>query len=127
MNEKARAELREALLGMAWEEVWVFRGAMLQLLDAADLMECERDQARADLREANTALRDVTTRWEYMLGVWPTCQHCNHAPASCFGVYEKSTPVEWACDLCCGHGNEDGWCRPLKEACTTMTEIQGDL
>lgn len=39
----------------------------------------------------------------------PTCEG-----ATCYGVYEDPTqPVAFACDGCCGHGNEDGWCRPL--------------
>lgn len=41
------------------------------------------------------------------------CAHCGE-PAICFGVYEDSTqPAARACDSCCGHGNEDGWCKPI--------------
>lgn len=37
-------------------------------------------------------------------------------PASCFGVYEQpDQPIAFACDACCGHGNEDGWCKPIDE------------
>ncbi len=44
------------------------------------------------------------------------CAHCGE-PATCFGVYEDpSGPVERACDACCGHGNEDGWCESIREA-----------
>lgn len=40
------------------------------------------------------------------------CYVCG-APATCYGHYEEGeTPVDWACDTCCGHGNEDGWCLP---------------
>lgn len=43
-----------------------------------------------------------------------TCATCG-APASCLGAYEGHTEPSWACDDCCGHGNEDGWCRTLEE------------
>ena len=36
------------------------------------------------------------------------CLHCGK-PAVCHGSYEGQ-PVSYACDECCGHGNEDGWC-----------------
>lgn len=42
------------------------------------------------------------------------CAICG-AQASCVGVYEDPTqePAP-ACDDCCGHGNEDGWCEPIE-------------
>jgi hypothetical protein len=41
------------------------------------------------------------------------CAHCER-PAICFGVYEDpEDPVERACDVCCGDGNEDGWCESI--------------
>lgn len=41
------------------------------------------------------------------------CAHCGK-PATCYGVYEDNAkPIERACDGCCGHGNEDGWCEPI--------------
>lgn len=42
------------------------------------------------------------------------CEHCG-APAACYGVYEGIGPVGFACNACCGHGNEDGWCEQLAE------------
>lgn len=37
-------------------------------------------------------------------------------PASCIGAYEQNdAPEAYACDDCCGHGNEDGHCRPVSE------------
>ncbi len=46
----------------------------------------------------------------------PTCAHCEQRPAACFGCYESEEhgPAA-ACDVCCGHGNEDGWCVPIAE------------
>jgi len=43
----------------------------------------------------------------------PPCAICGK-PATCIGVYEDPEgEPEPACDDCCGHGNEDGWCRPI--------------
>lgn len=33
--------------------------------------------------------------------------------AACFGAYEGVTEKTYACDGCCGHGNEDGRCEPV--------------
>ena len=38
------------------------------------------------------------------------CYHCGDRPAACYGAYEGSELAAGACDICCGHGNEDGWC-----------------
>lgn len=40
------------------------------------------------------------------------CKTCK-APATCLGAYEESENLEYACDECCGHGNEDGHCEPI--------------
>lgn len=45
----------------------------------------------------------------------PLCVHCGQ-PATCKGAYEGSPLEEYACDECCGHGNEDGHCEPISEA-----------
>jgi hypothetical protein len=44
-----------------------------------------------------------------------TCDHCGARQATCFGRYESPGQPELACDACCGHGGEDGWCRPIGE------------
>lgn len=41
---------------------------------------------------------------------WVKCDHCDKE-ATCFGAYEGITA--FACDDCCGHGNEDGHCEQL--------------
>jgi hypothetical protein len=41
----------------------------------------------------------------------PPCVSCG-APAACIGSYEGN-PIGAACNVCCGHGNEDGWCEPI--------------
>lgn len=43
----------------------------------------------------------------------PRCHTCGNV-ATCFGSYEMHSPA-FACDTCCGHGNEDGWCLTLSE------------
>lgn len=40
-----------------------------------------------------------------------TCDTCDR-PAVCIGAYEGQTQETLACNTCCGHGNEDGHCRP---------------
>jgi hypothetical protein len=45
------------------------------------------------------------------------CDFCGK-PATCYGQYEGVEEAEdgspdYGCDDCCGHGNEDGWCKPL--------------
>lgn len=42
----------------------------------------------------------------------PTCHMCGR-PAECFGEYEGHRG--YSCGVCCGHGNEDGWCRPVEK------------
>lgn len=44
------------------------------------------------------------------------CKWCG-ADATCFGEYEQSdgSTLCYACDECCGHGCEDGWCKPVDE------------
>ena len=37
------------------------------------------------------------------------CGSCQK-PATCFGTYEGDGVWAFACDECCGHGCEDGWC-----------------
>jgi hypothetical protein len=44
------------------------------------------------------------------------CANCPK-PAACVGTYEDSEgPLAFACDDCCGHGNEDGFCYRLADA-----------
>ena len=43
------------------------------------------------------------------------CYHCVSKPATCIGAYENAEIPAPACDECCGHGNEDGWCIPTAD------------
>jgi len=43
------------------------------------------------------------------------CAVCGK-PATCLGQYDNMTEEAYACDDCCGHGCEDGKCRPVTPA-----------
>lgn len=47
-----------------------------------------------------------------------TTSNCRK-PATCIGSYEGATATSAACDDCCGHGNEDGWCVALHSTAET--------
>ncbi len=52
----------------------------------------------------------------------PECAFCQR-PAGCVGRYEDpGNPIEFACNECCGHGNEDGRCIPLSDVAEQMNE-----
>lgn len=41
---------------------------------------------------------------------------CNcGSEATCVGSYEGHGHLDFGCDDCCGHGNEDGWCLPVDD------------
>lgn len=45
--------------------------------------------------------------------LWPRCSSCQ-LDATCIGNYEGDVGgARFACDHCCGHGNEDGHCEPV--------------
>jgi hypothetical protein len=49
------------------------------------------------------------------------CEWCGK-PATCVGRYEDMTEAKPACDGCCGHGCEDGYCEPIASAGTEPVE-----
>jgi hypothetical protein len=51
-----------------------------------------------------------------------TCHVCGR-PAVCIGRYDMDDAYRPACDTCCGHGNEDGWCRPVSDALAEMSRM----
>lgn len=107
MEKPHRDALRTVLEGIKIDPSDIVRSALLELLQQVDALE----------EDVTELLKQRQAAWD----IWPVCQSCDHALATCFGAYEDSTPVEWACDLCCGHGNEDGWCKPLKQATVVIT------
>jgi len=42
----------------------------------------------------------------------PLCAICGRH-ATCIGAYEGAQVSTPACDFCCGHGCEDGYCTPI--------------
>lgn len=54
------------------------------------------------------------------------CHICGK-PATCIGAYEDPEAKDQpACDECCGHGNEDGHCRPIKAPAKADALKRGD-
>ncbi len=63
---------------------------------------------------APSATTEPLAEATHLRSLVPTCDHCERRPAACFGCYEGGEPgPASACDTCCGHGNEDGWCVPI--------------
>lgn len=56
----------------------------------------------------------------------PDCECCGERPAQCKGAYEGRTEETFSCGDCCGHGNEDGHCRPLCACCGDVLEENDD-
>lgn len=68
--------------------------------------ECEgEDEGREEAILIATAVNRAGPR---------VCVGCG-APATCFGSYETELTPGYACDGCCGHGNENGCCEPVGE------------
>jgi hypothetical protein len=44
-------------------------------------------------------------------------------PAVCFGAYEGNWQPSFSCADCCGHGNEDGWCKPVEELRAALSAV----
>lgn len=52
----------------------------------------------------------------------PRCAGCGDRLATCRGSYEGA-PESYACDGCCGHGNEDGHCDPVEHAAAVRAAV----
>ncbi len=53
-----------------------------------------------------------------------TCYACKN-DAVCVGRYEGHGPIQFCCDECCGHGNEDGWCVPVEDVGGLVSTVNG--
>lgn len=73
----------------------------VRLLNIMGSISAQLCDATRELDAARAALRDVA----------PRCGVCG-ALAACFGSYEGERE-SYACNNCCGHGNEDGHCVAL--------------
>ena len=80
----------------------------------ASLVEEKRngDESYAKMMQERNAARGMLLR---IVGHEPShvCAWCG-MPATCFGG-DAGSSVAFACDTCCGHGNEDSWCVPVEE------------
>lgn len=100
-----------------------------KLAEMHNTVSAERDALRAELASMTRARNEVQSiaagLRKQLSALKPldaervrhlTCDHCGKEPAACFGHYEggEGDPCV-ACDTCCGHGNEDGWCVRLED------------
>lgn len=91
-------------------------------LEKAHALNRDIDRARRILQdERNALLKEL----EELRMATLKCAHCGK-PATCFGRYEdQSGPLEFACNECCGHGNEDGWCKRIRELPEEINRLWG--
>lgn len=77
-------------------------------------LRTERDELKATLGAAPFEMADLETENAKLKAVVEAaeCSRC-HNKATCYGEYEGHGGTQLACDTCCGHGNEDGWCKPI--------------
>ena len=74
------------------------------------------DWRLGDRAEEQIKPTHVGTRFLATLRTLAACAHCGARPI-CIGIYEHSdNPLASACDDCCAHGNEDGWCDEIYPA-----------
>lgn len=50
----------------------------------------------------------------------PLCDLCHARPSTCRGAYDGAALPSFACDACCGHSNESGWCELLPAPATRL-------
>lgn len=90
-------DLRDEHVIMVRDEEYAWHRVEVRAHDVRELSACETE--------------DLADYLEHRPG---PCAHCGK-PATCFGKYESNTAlVQRACDDCCAHGNEDGWCKPYE-------------
>jgi hypothetical protein len=78
--------------------------------EAAHAQNCEAEVARRIAGAVSAAMAMVRMPGVFVV---PACAQCNARPAACVGCYDSDGIERPACDECCGHGCEDGTCRPL--------------
>jgi hypothetical protein len=83
-----------------------------------DAARIEREAYEENVRRVVTALASGNPTC--------TCRDPQHGDrflrATCVGAYEDERNIGFGCDTCCGHGNEDGWCVPLRSAALRREE-----
>lgn len=69
-----------------------------------------------ELKRRVEAEASAAAAWQHI-----KCSGCGGVP-TCYGSYEGGGVEGFCCDDCCGHGNEDGWCKPLDRAGRALLE-----
>ena len=119
-GRRAKPFTPRSLVGMT-------RGARKRawLLRLTNLDDSEQDEARRLLAEIRVDAPFLGTKLGERLRPCPGCCNCQPCycgnPSTCIGLYDsmyvhdKPSP---ACDVCCGHGCEDGHCYKRDDAIT---------
>lgn len=86
---------------------------------AIQRLHAERDAARAALTKSahehaimRQRLEKTQAEAAALRGLLKCSGGCGNPP-TCYGSYEGGCVEGFCCDECCGHGNEDGWCKPI--------------
>lgn len=136
-EERERERVKADAAHEAWREADTDRGALLHdrlrllrenkvaqaevarleqqlsaMMDTAKRVIAERDAARSLLGRIVRECACGERPWR--------CASCGK-PATCFGK-SRYNPTQFACDDCCGHGQEDGWCVTVDELAAAMGE-----
>ncbi len=83
----------------------------LRRASALHAQTCEAEVARRIADTVSAAMAMVRLPGVFVV---PACAQCGTRPAVCVGCYDSDDGVQRpACGECCGHGCEDGKCRPL--------------
>ncbi len=78
---------------------------------ALHAQSCEAEIARRIADAVSAAMAMVRLPGVFVV---PACAECGLRPAVCIGCYDSDDGIQRpACGECCGHGCEDGKCRPL--------------
>lgn len=83
-------------------------------------LELNDDGLRRSIAKKAGFIKHIQAQRDAAIKRAPKCSVCGK-PATCLGRYEGHGPWRWACDDCCGHGNEDGECRPISDVAEWMT------
>ena len=118
--------------------LWV-RKAMKPYMDGTSQWTWTSNQSEIDVH-VHEAFQRETTRYKapsgkllrvevppdglYVCVAPGKCRTCDNV-GTCFGQYEGHGPEEFSCDTCCGHGNEDGYCKPVKHRLHRVVADEG--
>jgi hypothetical protein len=118
--QRSRDESDACCLRMseALDENWITHQQLVAKDAEIERLKAERD----DWQESSDDWRDLEKGTAEMLAA-NKCAHCGK-PATCHGKYSDHAEG-YACDDCCGHGCEDGWCEPIPGRTDGASPSQG--